>query len=160
MGWLSGLTMVLMGGAAASVPSGPTGAVLGPTGVGPVTLADLPDMRAELQLLDGSISLRDPQTGVLQSDGSWAAGTVTAWATTGGDLLVRADDAGRVQRVTWSSGRRMRVERDSQRGLIPLHETNSRGGGPGKGGRSEGGPGGGGSGGGGGEREGQRTCTC
>ncbi len=106
--------------AQAAVPVGPSGDVLGPAGVAPVVLADLPDLEVQLSVQDGFVVLVEPSSGIELSDGSWPPDTVTPWAEGGVERLVRADASGRVTRVVWGSGRRMDLVRDADGRVIEV----------------------------------------
>lgn len=128
MGAWHALALMLVGVASGALPSGPDGGVLGPDGIEPVLLADLPDIRAELRIEDGALVLRDRESGAVQPDGVWPEGTVTHWPDPTGGLLVRADDNGRLESVIWASGRRMRIERDAGGRVVAVYGpgTNQR----------------------------------
>ena len=63
MGTWHAFALILVGEASGALPSGPEGGVLGPDGIEPVLLADLPDIRAELRAEDGMLVLRDRESG-------------------------------------------------------------------------------------------------
>jgi len=107
--------------ARASLPVGLDGEVVGPGGVAPVVLADLPELSVELLPGSGHLRLRDARTGTRVEDGDWPPDQVTPFPGPEETRLVRADAEGRVTRVTWGSGRRCVVERDDSGRVVAVY---------------------------------------
>ena len=115
-----GIAAMLSGGVASgALPGSGASGLLGPDGVYDIVLADYPDLRVVLVHEDGQLELqrsdgRRVRDGELEPDG------VFVWGVGSDRRLVRVDEAGRIQRVTWGSGRILQVVRDEDGRVVEV----------------------------------------
>ncbi len=98
--------------------------ILGPNGVDPLHLLDLPDLDVHLNVRSGQGRFVGP--GGELRDGEIEPGSVTTWTLGTGRIYLKADKKGQISRITWSSGRIVRVERDESDRIVGLFGPASR----------------------------------